>query len=77
MRCTICRRDDALATWQEKIARWLVSHIFPNTLKDERSEASTRGFVDGYSMGIGHGKELKEQENLINSLRNKDDIYRA
>lgn len=62
-------------TWREKIASWLAWHLFPRTINDEKSESNTRGFVDGYSMGIGHGKELRQQEALINSI--KDDIYKA
>jgi hypothetical protein len=77
MRCSTCRQQDAFMTWREKITSWFAWHLFPKTLKDEKSDSNTQGFVDGYSMGRGHERELMVQENLLKQFKNEDDIYKA
>lgn len=62
MKCESCRKQDALETLPEKIARWVVKHIFPNTLKDEISGAQLKGFDIGYELSGKHGQELKQLE---------------
>lgn len=65
-KCVNCRKAEAVETRWEKIRYWLASHLFPEDFKDERANAFTQGFGDGYKMGVEHTKQ--------NALRIADDF---
>ncbi|MGH7249347.1 MAG: hypothetical protein ACREGC_00050 [Minisyncoccia bacterium] len=56
-KCANCRKAETVSTAWEKIRFWIAIHLFPIDFKDERANAFTQGFGDGYKLGAEHTKE--------------------
>ncbi len=63
-KCANCRKADAVETRWEKIRFWIAIHLFPIDFKDERANAFTQGFGDGYKLGAEHTKENIKRVNV-------------
>lgn len=59
-KCKSCRVNEGLDTIPEKIASWIVRHVFPKTLKDETNASRLQGFEQGYAESGKAGQELKQ-----------------
>lgn len=59
MKCTNCRKAEALDTRWDRIKRWLFICLFPQQSIDLSQEKYTQGFGDGYAMGMKHAKQNK------------------
>ncbi len=66
-KCSNCRKADAVETRWEKIRFWIAIHLFPLDFKDERANAFTQGFGDGYKMSAEHTK--------ANAKRINDELF--
>ena len=73
-KCSECRKNEALDTWKDKVADWIVHHIFPKTNQNERNAAFSQGFNDGYTYGRKHQREVNSMLKLYSEY---DDIPRA
>lgn len=60
MRCTECRKADALDTLWDRISRWMFYRLFPRQIIDLNQEKYTQGFGDGYSIGMKHAQSNQE-----------------
>lgn len=60
MKCSNCRKAEAVDTRMDRIKRWLFYRLFPVQIQDLSSEKYTQGFGDGYTMGFKH---VKQNEN--------------
>lgn len=70
MKCSDCRQKEVTLTLWEKIRSWLVWHMFPIDIKDEKANSFTQGFSDGYVQGR---KDMKEDiKNTIKELYHID-----
>ncbi len=66
MKCSNCRKAEAVETRWEKIRYWFAIHLFPQDFIDAKSNAHTQGFGDGYKLGSEHAKlNNKELADLI------------
>lgn len=54
MKCSSCRNKEAIYTDWEKLRSWLLWHLFPLELKEEKANSFTQGFSDGYKVGHEH-----------------------
>lgn len=72
-KCANCRKAEAYETRWEKIRFWIAIHLFPLDFKDERANAFTQGFGDGYKMaGKHYGEQKAWKEQLKASLDGQD-----
>lgn len=72
MKCATCKKNQSVPTKWEKIKRYLVYHIFPLDIKEERGDAYTQGFSEGYHKGREHERELNSL--AFNVQHYKEDI---
>lgn len=56
--CVNCKQFEVKETISEKIASWIVNHVFPETLKDECNAARIIGYERGYIFGNKSAQEL-------------------
>ena len=76
MRCSDCRKNEAINTPWERFRSWLAWHIFPTDLKDEKANSFTQGFSDGYKMGAEHQKEKAlEFAQLVDNSKPLEDLF--
>lgn len=70
--CLNCRKEEGLDSFPEKLAAWVVIHLFPNTLKDQRGEAHIRGVEEGYLLGIDGRKTADRLKQLIELIEARE-----
>jgi len=67
-KCIECKKLEAVETWKDKLTSWLIHHIFPKTLKDEKTHARLEGFTDAYKISGKYAQELKQLQYQLERL---------
>lgn len=62
MICKDCRKKEIDPTFTEKIALWVIKHLFPDTYCDIKADSFTQGFSEGYQEGFKRSDDLNKIE---------------
>lgn len=75
MKCTDCRKNEALDTRWERIRRWAFFKLFPEEIINLSQEKFTQGFGDGYKKGCEHTLFNIEQANKELTMKDVEDLF--